>query len=142
VLGGAAASARASISDEPADVAHPPSEKLDSTSAAAANAVIFVSFDIPLDIQPRRSLSGEHCGPIMTIAGRASNAIETYPAPGAAANGAPPTETGPTGSGSRDDFLRDVATDRTRAFDRWTDDVVSGSAAFWRESTRAISEET
>src|SRR5712672_1629698 len=63
------------------------------------------------------------------IAGRAS--VANYPAPGAAANGAPPTETGPAGSGSRDDFLRDVATDRARAFGRGMEDVVSGSAAFW-----------
>jgi hypothetical protein len=35
-----------SINDEPAvEVAHPPSERLDSSSAAAANAVIFRLFD-------------------------------------------------------------------------------------------------
>jgi hypothetical protein len=37
----------ASIGDEPAvEVAHPPSERLDSSSATAASAVTFPSFDI------------------------------------------------------------------------------------------------
>jgi hypothetical protein len=43
---------------------------------------------------------------------RASVTAENYPAPGAEFSGAPPTETGPTGSGNRDVFLRDVPTER------------------------------
>src|SRR5271156_929191 len=47
VCGGAGTSARASIGDEPAvEVAHPPSERPDSSSAAAANGVVLPSFDI------------------------------------------------------------------------------------------------
>jgi len=66
VFGGAGASARASITDEPAvEVTHPPSERLDSSSATVANADIFRSFDT------YRNAHGwsfhEHCGPIMTV---------------------------------------------------------------------------
>lgn len=72
---------------------------------------------------------------------------KTYPAPdpgvGAGLSGAPPTETGPTGLlSSRDVFLRDVLTNRARAFGCVMEDVVSGVTAFCRESTRAIGEES
>jgi len=70
---------------------------------------------------------------------------KTCPAPdaGVGFSGAPPIETGPIGlSGSRDVFLRDVLTNRARAFGCGMEDVVSGVTAFCRESTRAISEES
>jgi hypothetical protein len=67
-----------------------------------------------------------------------------YPAPdpnaGAGLNGAPPTETGPKGSGGRDVFFRDAA--RTRAFGCGIEGVVNDVIEFCRESTRAISEES
>ena len=78
------------------------------------------------------------------IAGLKSRAsAKTYPAPhpGAGLSGAPLTETGPTGLGSRDVFLRDVRA-RARAFGCGMEEVVSGVTAFCRESTRANSEES
>jgi hypothetical protein len=83
-------------------------------------------------------LSNMRAGPNLARLSLSKN----YPAPGAEFSGAPPTETGPTGSGNRDVFLRDVPTERARAFGCGMEDVVSGITAFCRESTRAISEET
>src|SRR5450631_443853 len=68
-FGGAVASARASISDEPAvEVVHPPSERLDSSSAPATSAVTFLSFDINAQHAPRgkQSLYTASIAPIMT----------------------------------------------------------------------------
>ncbi len=76
----------------------------------------------------------------------ASHTSSSYPErdadPGAGLSGAPPTETGPTGLGSRNIFLCDVPTNRARAFDCGMEEVVSGATAFCRESTRAVSEES
>src|SRR6202158_2894746 len=69
VLGGAgAASAGASISDEPAvEVAQPPSERLSNSSAPAASAVIcLLTYAIPM---PDRSIAG------VTDAAKASAAL-------------------------------------------------------------------
>jgi hypothetical protein len=61
-----------------------------------------------------------------------------HPGAGAGPSGAPPTETGPTGLGSRNVFLRDVPPTRVRAFDCGMEEVVSSVIA----STRANSEES
>ena len=68
---------------------------------------------------------------------------KTYPAPdadaGAGLSGAPPTETGPKGLGSRDVFLRDATW--ARAFACGMEAVVSGEP-FCRDSSCVISEES
>jgi hypothetical protein len=61
---------------------------------------------------------------------------------GAGLIGAPPTETGPTGLGSREGFLRNVRTTRAQAFGCGMEEVVTGVAAFCRASVRAASEES
>lgn len=69
---------------------------------------------------------------------------ESYPAPdpgaGAGLSGAPPTETGPTGLGSRGVFFRDAPMTRARAFECGMLEVVI--TAFCRASACAASEES
>ena len=73
-------------------------------------------------------------------------ACEIYPLPdhraGAGLSGAPCTDTGPTGGGSGEDFLRAVPTTRARATGCGIAEVVTGSAAFCSDSTRAVNDET
>src|SRR6516225_10938559 len=72
-------------------------------------------------------------------------ACEIYPLPdhraGAGLSGAPCTDTGPTGGGSGEDFLRAVPTTRARAIGCGIAEVVTGSAAFCSDSTRAVNDE-
>jgi hypothetical protein len=103
----------------PVEVAHPPSERPDSDSAAVANDVVLPSFDI----NAQHALRDSH---------PAHQAPKTYPGAGAGLSGAPPTETGPIGLGSRETFLVDVLTIRARAFDCGMEEVVSGVTAFCR----------
>ena len=71
---------------------------------------------------------------------------EGYPAPdlsaGGGLSGAPLVETGPTGLGNREVFLRDVLTTRARANGCGMLEVVTGVAALCRVSARAASEES
>lgn len=63
------------------------------------------------------------------------------PNAGAGLNGAPPTENGPTGWGSREGFLCDILTTRARVGCA-TAEVTTGIAPFCRASIRATSEES
>jgi hypothetical protein len=81
-----------------------------------------------------------HCA----IPKRAPPATQAYsardPGAGAGLNGAPPTETSPTGRGNREGFWRDVLTARARSLGGGIADVVTG--IFCRASARAANEES
>jgi len=72
-------------------------------------------------------------------------ACEIYPSldhrAGAGLSGAPCTDTGPTGGGSGEDFLRAILMTRARAIGCGIAEVVTGSAAFCSDSRRAVNDE-
>ena len=67
---------------------------------------------------------------------------EPKPDTGAGLSGAPPTETGPTGLGSGEIILRDVARTRVRGFGCGMLEVVNGVIALCRVSTCVASAES